>query len=305
MVLRHERGRVAMKIAFLGLGIMGSRMAANLVGAGHEVTVWNRTAATAEAFVARHPAARVAPTPRDAAVEVEVVLTMVVDGPQVELLLLGADGAADRADAGTLFIDSSTIGPSAARVIGSTLGNHGFAFLDAPVTGSSPRAEDGTLTFMVGGDRGEFERARPVLEAMGKVIVYAGALGQGQVVKVINNTVAAVNAATLGQALLAGAGAGADLDALVAVMAAGSGGSAMLDLKATPMRTHDYTTLFKLDHMLKDVRLCLETVRSDGGSFEFGERTEAILAAASEMGYGEQDFAALIEALPAGGENRL
>jgi 3-hydroxyisobutyrate dehydrogenase-like beta-hydroxyacid dehydrogenase len=294
-----------MKIAFLGLGIMGSRMAANLVGAGHEVTVWNRTPATAEAFVARHPAARVAPTPRDAAAEVEVVLTMVVDGPQVELVLLGAEGAADRARPGTLFIDSSTIGPSAARVIGSTLGNHGFAFLDAPVTGSSPRAEDGTLTFMVGGDRDEFERARPVLEAMGKVIVYAGALGQGQVVKVINNTVAAVNAATLGQALLAGAGAGADLDALVAVMAAGSGGSAMLDLKATPMRTHDYTTLFKLDHMLKDVRLCLETVRSDGGRFEFGDRTEAILAAASEMGYGQEDFAALIEALPADGDSRL
>jgi len=294
-----------MKTAFLGLGIMGSRMAANLVGAGHEVTVWNRTAATAEAFVARNPSAQLAPTPRDAAVGVEVVLTMVVDGPQVERVLLGADGAADSADAGTLFIDSSTIGPSAARLLGDTLGNHGFAFLDAPVTGSSPRAEDGTLTFMVGGDRGEFERARPVLEAMGKVIVYAGALGQGQVVKVINNTVAAVNAATLGQALLAGAAAGADLDALVAVMAAGSGGSAMLDLKAAPMRNHDYSTLFKLDHMLKDVRLCLETVGSDGGRFEFGERTEAILAAASQMGYGEQDFAALIEALPADGETRL
>jgi len=286
-----------MKIAFLGLGIMGSRMAANLARAGHEVSVWNRTTATAEAFAAQHPSARVALTPRDAALEAEVVLTMVVDGPQVEQVLLGVDGAADRAPAGTLFIDCSTIGPSAARVIGATLGNHGFAFLDAPVTGSSPRAEDGTLTFMVGGERGEFERARPVLEAMGKVIVYAGALGQGQVVKVINNTVAAVNAATLGQALLAGAGAGADLDALVTVMAAGSGGSAMLDLKATPMRTRDYATLFKLDHMLKDVRLCLETVRSDGGEFEFGERTEAILAEASEMGYGEQDFAALIEAL--------
>jgi len=294
-----------MKTAFLGLGIMGSRMAANLVRAGHEVTVWNRTAATADAFVVQHPSARVAPTPRDAAADAEVVLTMVVDGPQVERLLLGADGAADRAQPGTLFIDCSTIGPSAARVIGVTLGNHGFAFLDAPVTGSSPRAEDGTLTFMVGGERHEFERARPVLEAMGKVIVYAGEVGQGQVVKVINNTVAAVNAATLGQALLAAAGAGADLDALVAVMAAGSGGSAMLDLKATPMRTRDYTTLFKLDHMLKDVRLCLETVRSDGGDFEFGERTEAILAAASQMGYGEQDFAALIEALRDPAETRL
>ena len=294
-----------MKIAFLGLGIMGSRMAANLARAGHDVTVWNRTAATADAFVAGHSPARVAPTPRDAATEAEVVLTMVVDGSQVERLLLGADGAADNARPGTLFIDCSTIGPSAARVIGAALDGHGFAFLDAPVTGSSPRAEDGTLTFMVGGDRREFDRAQPVFEAMGKLIVYAGELGQGQVIKVINNTVAAVNAATLAQALLAGAGADADLDALVAVMAAGSGGSAMLDLKATPMRTHDYTPLFKLDHMLKDVRLCLETVGADGGSFEFGERTEAILAEASRMGYGEQDFAALIEALQNAATTRL
>ncbi len=297
-----------MKIAFLGLGIMGSRMAANLVGAGHEVTVWNRTAATAEAFVARHPAARVAPTPRDAAAEVEVVLTMVVDGPQVETLLLGADGAADRADAGTLFIDSSTIGPSAARLIGSTLGNHGFAFLDAPVTGSSPRAEDGTLTFMVGGDRGEFERARPVLEAMGKVIVYAGALGQGQVVKVINNTVAAVNATTLAQALKAAEGAGADLDALVTVMSSGSGGSVMLDLKAQPMRTHDYTTLLKDDpahagrvgvliklaHMLMDFRLCLDMADVP---FPAAEAAQRLYARADELGHGEDDFCSIIDPL--------
>jgi 3-hydroxyisobutyrate dehydrogenase-like beta-hydroxyacid dehydrogenase len=286
-----------MRIAFLGLGIMGSRMAANLVRAGHEVTVWNRTASTADAFVVEHSSARVAPTPRDAASAVEIVVTMVVDGPQVEQVLLGEEGAADGAQAGTLFIDCSTIGPAAARLIGDTLRTHSFGFLDAPVTGSSPRAEDGTLTFMVGGDRGEFDRAQPAFDAMGKVIIYAGELGQGQLVKVINNTVAAVNATTLGQALLAGAGAGADLDALVAVMAAGSGGSVMLDLKAGPMRRHDYSTLFKLDHMLKDVRLCLETVGSGGPGFEFGQRTEAILAAASKLGYGEQDFAALIEAL--------
>ncbi len=311
MVCRNEDRYAAMKIAFLGLGIMGSRMAANLVRAGHDVTVWNRTTATAEAFVGEHPSARIAPTPRDAAADAEIVFTMVVDGPQVEGVLLGADGAADRAQAGTLFIDCSTIGPSAARVIGATLGNHGFAFLDAPVTGSSPRAEDGTLTFMVGGDRSEFERARPALEAMGKVIVYAGALGQGQVVKVINNTVAAVNAATLGQALLAGAGAGADLDALVAVMAAGSGGSVMLDLKATPMRTRDYTTLlkddpphadgsprvgvlFKLAHMLKDVRLCLDMASVP---FPAAEAAEQLYARADELGHGEDDFCSIIDPL--------
>jgi 3-hydroxyisobutyrate dehydrogenase len=287
-----------MKIAFLGLGIMGSRMAANLVRAGHDVTVWNRTSATAVGFVEQNPAARRAETPRDSATDVEIVFTMVVDGPQVETLLLGAEGAADGAKPGTLFVDCSTIGPNYARLIGTALGNHGFGFLDAPVTGSSPRAEDGTLTFMVGGDRNAFERARPALQAMGEVLVYAGELGQGQVVKVINNTVAAVNATTLAQALKAAECAGADLDALVTVMSSGSGGSVMLDLKAEPMRAHEYPLLFKLDHMLKDVRFCLDMVGGDGGSFDFGTRTAEILAAASAMGYGDQDFAALIEALP-------
>ena len=111
---------------------------------------------------------------------------------------------------------------------------------------------------MVGGSEADFERARPLLEVMGKVIVHAGPVGHGQMVKLINNAVAATNASVLGQALLVGSRAGVDLDALVQVMGAGSGGSAMLDLKAGPMRRHDYTPLFKLEHMLKDVRLCLE-----------------------------------------------
>jgi 3-hydroxyisobutyrate dehydrogenase-like beta-hydroxyacid dehydrogenase len=305
-----------MRLAFLGLGIMGSRMAANLVRAGHDVNVWNRTAATADAFALAHPSAHSAPTPRDAATDVEIVLTMVVDAPQVERVLLGEDGAADGARPGTLFIDCSTIGPAAARVIGDTLGNHGFGFLDAPVTGSSPRTENGTLTFMVGGDRADLERARPVLEAMGALIVYAGELGQGQLVKVISNTVAAANATTLGQALLAAASAGADLDALVAVMAAGSGGSAMLDLKGGPMREHDYTALsdddpedagrvgvlFKLDQMLKDVRLCLETVSTP---FPAGEAAERVLTEAAELGHGQDDFASLIDVLERGAGIRL
>ena len=136
--------------------------------------------------------------------------------------------------------------------------------VDAPVTGSSPKAEDGTLTIMAGGEQADFERALPVLEAMGKLIVHAGPLGQGQMVKLINNAVAAINAATVGQALVFADRAGVDLDALEAVMRAGSGGSAMLELKAGPMRAHDYSTLFKLDHMLKDVRLCLEEGRPPG-----------------------------------------
>lgn len=295
-----------MRIAFLGLGIMGSRMAANVGRAGFELTVWNRTAETAERFCAENPGTRHAGTPAEAAADAELVVTMVVDGPQVESVLLDEpQGAALGAKPGTLFVDCSTIGPAATREIAGRLGEHELALIDAPVTGSSPKAADGTLTIMVGGTDGEFERARPVLEAMGELIVHAGPLGHGQLVKLINNAVAAANAATLGQALIVAARTGADLDALTAVMAAGAGASTMLSLKARPMREHDYSTLFKLDHMLKDVRLCLDESEAAGAPFPFAALTRDILSTAAGMGYGEEDFAALVEALEAAAGTKL
>jgi 3-hydroxyisobutyrate dehydrogenase-like beta-hydroxyacid dehydrogenase len=293
-----------MRVAFLGLGIMGSRMAANLVRAGYELTVWNRTASRADEFCERHRALQAA-TPAEAAANTEIVITMVVDGAQVEEILLGDRGAASGAEPGTLCIDCSTIGRSATLSIAGRLAEHQLGMVDAPVTGSSPKAEDGTLTIMAGGSEEDFGRARPLLEAMGELIVYCGALGQGQMVKLINNAVAATNASVLGQALIVGAKTGVDLDALTQVMGAGSGGSAMLALKADPMRTHDYTTLFKLDHMLKDVRLCLEEGQSAGAPFPAAAVTREILGAAAGMGYGEADFAALIEVLEGAAGTKL
>jgi 3-hydroxyisobutyrate dehydrogenase-like beta-hydroxyacid dehydrogenase len=286
-----------MRVAFLGLGIMGSRQAANLARNGFELTVWNRTASVAEQFGGEHPHVSVAASPLAAAADADVVFTMVVDGEQVESLLLGDSGAAHGARPGTLFVDCSTIGVAAAMRIGERLDGLEMQFLDAPVTGSSPAAQDGTLTFMVGGRASDFERARPVLEAMGRLLVHVGPRGHGQLVKVINNAVAATNANTLGQALIVASRAGADLDALIRVLAAGAAGSTMVNLKARPMVAHDYTTLFKLDHMLKDVRFCLEEAADAGATFEFAQRTEQVLAAASAMGFGQVDFAALIEAL--------
>jgi 3-hydroxyisobutyrate dehydrogenase len=292
------------RVAFLGLGIMGSRMAANLVKGGFQLTVWNRTPSRSEQFCSEHRA-ELAHTPAEAAARSEIVVTMVVDGPQVEAVLLGEEGAASGAREGTLCVDCSTIGPTATREIAAKLAARGIRLLDAPVTGSSPRAEDGTLTIMAGGAREDFERARPVLEAMGKLIVHAGPLGHGQMVKLINNAVAATNAAVVGQALLLGARAGIDLDALTTVMGAGSGGSAMLELKAGPMRAHDYEPLFKLEHMLKDVRLCLEEGQAAGAPFEFAALTREILTAGMGRGHGDDDFAALIEVLEATADTRL
>ena len=275
---------------------MGSRMAANLVRGGFELTVWNRTASTAERFASEHDV-RHAATPAQAARESEFVVTMVVDAPQVEQVLLGRDGAATAARETTLFIDCSTIGPTPTRSLGAALADRGLSLLDAPVTGSSPKAQDGTLTIMAGGSQQDFERARPVLDSMGELIVHAGPLGHGQMVKLINNAVAACNATVLGQALLVGARAGVDLDALLAVMRSGSGGSAMLELKAEPMRRHDYTTLFKLEHMLKDVRLCLEEGQSLGAPFPSAAFAREILSGAIGLGHADDDFAALIEVL--------
>ncbi len=295
-----------MRVAFLGLGIMGSRMAANLVRGGFELTVWNRTGAKAQRFCEEHAGVRRAATPAKAAADCEAVITMVVDGPQVEDVLLGPGGAARGALPDTLCIDCSTIGPTATRKIAGQLVALGFPnFLDAPVTGSSPRAEDGTLTIMAGGSREDFERARPLLEAMGELIVHAGPLGHGQMVKLINNAVAATNTAVVGQALLVGARAGLDLDALSTVMAAGSGASAMLELKAAPMREHDYTTLFKLEHMLKDVRLCLEEGQSLGVGFPSAAHAREVLSTAMGRGLGDADFAALIEVLEGAANVRL
>jgi 3-hydroxyisobutyrate dehydrogenase-like beta-hydroxyacid dehydrogenase len=293
-----------MRVGFIGLGIMGSRQAANLVRAGHELKVFNRTRETAERWASEH-AAEVADSPRAAAAGADAVITMVVDGPQVEAMLLGDDGAAAGAPDGTLFVDCSTIAPGHARRLGATLRERGHGFVDAPVTGSAPKAQDGTLTIMAGGAAADMERARPLLEAMGKLIVHAGDVGQGQAVKVISNSVTAVNCATLAQALVVGRRAGVDLNSLVEVMGAGSANSTMLELKGRPMLEHDFSPLFKLEHMLKDVGLCLDEARAAGAPFPFAALARELYSAGVGRGLGEQDFAAVLEVLEGLGDARV
>jgi 3-hydroxyisobutyrate dehydrogenase-like beta-hydroxyacid dehydrogenase len=295
---------VSDRIGFVGLGIMGSRQAANLARAGHELTVYNRTRATAEAWVAAH-GGTVADTPAAVGAASDVVITMVVDGDQVRHALLGPDGVAEGAAPGTLCVDMSTIAPTQTRAIGAELAERGLRLLDAPVTGSSPKAEAGTLTIMAGGAAEDFARVEALLRVMGELVLHVGALGQGEMLKIINNSVAAANAATVGEALIVAQRTGVDLDALVAVMSKGSGGSTMLELKSGAMREHDYTTLFKLEHMLKDVRLCLEEGQAAAVPFAGAARARDVLVAALARGRGDDDFAALIEALEAFAGTRL
>jgi len=289
---------VADRVGFIGLGIMGSRQAASLRRGGFELTVYNRTRERAEAWAAEH-GGHVADSPREVGGRSDIVVTMVVDGPQVEAMLLGDHGAAAAAEPGTLFLDMSTIGPADARRIGDALAEQGHRFVDAPVTGSAPKAQDGTLTIMAGGSDEDMARAMPLLEAMGELIVHVGPVGTGQQVKVLSNAVSAVNCATLAQALVVGRRADVDLEALLKVMGGGSANSTMLQLKGEPMLKHDFSPLFKLDHMLKDVRLCLEEARAAGAAFPAAALAGELYAAGAGRGLGEQDFAAVLSVVEA------
>jgi 3-hydroxyisobutyrate dehydrogenase-like beta-hydroxyacid dehydrogenase len=284
------------RVAFCGLGIMGGPMAANLARAGFDLSVYTRTREKAEQFASEH-GARAAATPREAAEGASTVITMVPDAPEVEEVLLGEDGAVHGLAEGGLAIDMSTIAPTAARAIGERLEADGAAFLEAPVSGSRPKAEDGTLTIMVGGEDADFERARALFEAMGELIVHVGPRGHAQLAKLLTNTMGAINAAALAESVLAVEAAGVDPDAFLKVAAGSAGNSTVLGLKGRPMFERDFTPLFKLEHMLKDVRHCLDEARALGVELRLGSTVEPLYAKAAEDGHGAEDFAAVIRAI--------
>ena len=284
---------MAEKVGFIGLGIMGSLQAMNLAKAGVELTVFNRTREKAEAWASEH-GGTVVDSPKAVAEVSDVVITMVVDGAQVEDMI---DQALEGAKPGTLFIDMSTIAPDTARALAARCSGAGHAFVDAPVTGSSPKARTGTLTIMVGGAPDDIERARPLFEIMGEKIVLCGEAGQGQAVKVITQAITAVNCATLAQGLVLARQAGVNVDALLETMDGGSSDSTMRALKGKPMLAHDFTPLFKLAHMLKDVQLCLAEARTAGASFPFAGLAAELYGAGMGRGLGDQDFAAVLEVI--------
>jgi 3-hydroxyisobutyrate dehydrogenase-like beta-hydroxyacid dehydrogenase len=290
------------RIGFIGLGLMGGPMAASLRRAGFAVDVWNRTPEKARAWVAEH-GGEVAESPAALAASVDLIITMVVDGAQVRELLLGRDGVAAGARAGLLCVDCSTIGREATLAIGRDLEAHALRMVDAPVTGSTPAARDATLTIMAGGDQEDVGEARPALEAMGARVVYAGPLGQGQAIKLINNAVVAANTVTVAEALVAGAAAGVDLDALIEVMSNGGAASRMLDMKVAPMLRRDYEPLFRTAHMAKDLELCVEETAPT--RFRSAELALEDLRSAAGAGFGDADFAAVLEAVEERSGRRL
>ena len=281
------------RVGFVGLGIMGGPMARNLREAGFELSVYTRTTEKAERFAAEH-GARAAATPAEAAAGADAFITMVPDAPQVEEVLFGDSGAAAALPEGALVVDMSTTSPTASRAIAERLAPHDY--VEAPVSGSKPKAEDGTLTIFAGGERAAFERALPLFEAMGERIVHVGPLGHGQMAKLLTNTMGAVNAAVLAEAVRTAKAAGLDKDAFLEVAAGSAGASAMLNLKGGPMFEETYEpVLFKLEHMLKDVRHTLDEARALGIELQLPALAEGFYARAADAGHAEDDFAAVYE----------
>jgi 3-hydroxyisobutyrate dehydrogenase len=284
------------RVAFFGLGIMGGPMAANLARAGVDLSVWNRTSEKAEHFASEH-GARAAATPAAAAEGADALVTILPDSPEVEAVLFGDSGAAAALEPGALVVDMSTIAPSAARRIGGRLAGEGHDFLEAPVSGSRPKAEDGTLTIMAGGEEGAFRRAMPLFEAMGELIVHVGPQGHAQMAKLLTNTMGAVNAAALAESVVAVRRAGIDPGAFLEVAAGSAGNSTVLGLKGRPMFERSFEPLFKLEHMLKDVRHCLAEAEALGVELRLGSLVEGLYARAAAESHGEEDFAAVITAV--------
>jgi 3-hydroxyisobutyrate dehydrogenase-like beta-hydroxyacid dehydrogenase len=253
---------MSVRVGVVGLGIMGSGMASNLLAAGHQVSVQNRTAARTEPFAAA--GATVWRTPAELAGAVDVVLVCVSDTPDVEAVLFGPDGVAAGAATGSLVIDASTISPDATRTFAAKLAAQGVGFVDAPVSGGSEGAVKGTLSIMVGGSEEDLDRARPVLAAIGKTITHVGPVGAGQTCKLVNQILVVVNMLAVSEALLLAQAGGLDLGKTIAAVESGAAASWMLSNRGPQVVARDWRPGFTIDLQQKDLRLVLEAADSLG-----------------------------------------
>jgi 3-hydroxyisobutyrate dehydrogenase-like beta-hydroxyacid dehydrogenase len=250
------------RVGVVGLGIMGSGMADNILAAGLGLAVYNRTAERTQRFV--DAGATAYPTAGELAAACDIVLVCVSDTPDVEAVLFGPGGVASGAASGSLVIDASTIAPDATRAFAARLAEQGVAFVDAPVSGGSEGAVKGTLSIMVGGSADDLERARPVLEAIGRTITHVGPVGAGQTCKLVNQILVVVNMLAVSEALLLAEAGGLDLDTTIAAVEGGAAGSWMLSNRGPQVVRRDWRPGFTIDLQQKDLRLVLEAADSLG-----------------------------------------
>jgi 3-hydroxyisobutyrate dehydrogenase-like beta-hydroxyacid dehydrogenase len=283
---------MAQTVGFIGIGIMGGRMARNVLKAGYALRAYNRTMAKAEAL--RPLGATIAATPREAARDVDTVITMVADPPALAAVLEGPEGAFAGCRPGTQVIDMSTVDPGTSRAMAARAASLGLRYLEAPVTGGVGAAEQGTLTIMVGGTPEDFAAAKPLLGTMGKKILHTGPMGHGSVLKLTANLVAACIVTAMNESLTLATKAGLD-PALVAEVLAER--SPLIERTAPRVLAGDFAARFPLKLSHKDVQLALAAGRSLGVPLSSLETVARLQAAALAKGLGDQDQTATIQVL--------
>ncbi len=285
------------RVGFVGLGLIGAPMCMNLVKSGREVTVWNRTPSRMAPLTDAGAAG--AASPKEVARASEIVITCVSDSPDVERVIVGPEGIAEGAEAGSVVIDMSTISPSVTRSIGERLRQRGVHMLDAPVSGGVNGAEAGTLSIMVGGDRATFERCMPALQAIGSKITYCGTNGMGQVVKLANQVVGLGTMAAMCEGLVFAAKQGADLQAALQAMSGGAANSWMIENLGPSILEGRFDPGFMIELAHKDLRLILESATEMGLPMVTTPLVTQMFRAAMVAGHGGDGIQGYVKTLEA------
>jgi 2-hydroxy-3-oxopropionate reductase len=283
---------MAERVGFIGLGIMGMPMAQNLMQAGYSLTVHNRSPQKAEQLGAE--GASVAASPREVAHQSDILITMLPGPPEVEQVFAGEDGLLENAREGSLLIDMSTSSPVLARDLARTAREHRVGILDAPVSGGDVGAIEGTLSIMVGGEEEDFERARPLFEAMGKTITHVGPTGAGQVVKAANQVVVALTIEALSEALVLGSAGGVSAEKVLDVLSGGLAANKVMEVKREKFLSHSFEPGFRSELHHKDLGIALAAGREYGVVLPVTAIVDQMLLSMRRKGWGGEDHSALL-----------
>ncbi|AJJ18244.1 MULTISPECIES: 2-hydroxy-3-oxopropionate reductase [Yersinia] len=280
-----------MKIGFIGLGIMGKPMSKNLLKAGYSLTVLDRNAAVLDELITA--GARTATTPKALAAECDIIITMLPNSPHVKEVVLGENGVIEGAKPGSVLIDMSSIAPLVSREISEALALKQVAMLDAPVSGGEPKAIDGTLSVMVGGDKAVFDSCFEVMKAMGGSVVHTGDIGAGNVTKLANQVIVALNIAAMSEALVLATKAGVNPDLVFQAIRGGLAGSTVLEAKAPMVMDRNFKPGFRIDLHIKDLANALDTSHGVGAQLPLTAAVMEMMQALKADGLGTADHSAL------------
>jgi len=284
---------INMKVGFIGLGIMGKPMCKNLMKAGHELVVNNRSKNKADELV--EMGAVWADTPREVAESCQVIITMLPNSPQVRQVVLGENGVIEGGKEGSIVIDMSSIDPVESKAIGAELAKKGIDMIDAPVSGGEPKAIDGTLSVMAGGKKEMFDRYYELLMSMAGSVTYVGELGSGNVAKLANQVIVAVNIAAVSEALTLAVKNGADPELVYKAIRGGLAGSTVLDAKAPMMMKHNFEPGFRIELHIKDLGNAINAAHATSTSLPLTAQVMEIMQALKNDGCGVMDHSAIVK----------